>query len=243
MFFTTEGRANYYDCDCNNRLKISAAMKYMQQTSSEQLEHLEISTEKLLSEQLVFLLSKMCIKVHRMPVCSEPLIVGTAPTLPRGARFVREFIIESPQGERLLSALSLWILVNSATRRILRPASFPYPIPFQEEALSGVIGDIAFPGKALEKASHTSVPICYSHIDVNRHVNNTVYADIVCDALPYEQLTSRGIDTMAISFQNEAKWGQILDVASQEVGEGEYHIVGQHGGPCFEALALLRKTE
>lgn len=244
MYFTTEAKANYYDCDCNNLLKISAAMRYMQQTSSEQLEYLGFSPAKLYEEGMVFLLSKMCIKVHRMPVCTENLVVGTAPVTPRGARFVREFIIDSPAGERLLSGLSLWILVNPGTRKILRPASFPYALSFQEAALGGVVDDIAFPKQREQASLSMRVPVRYSQIDVNHHVNNTVYADMVCDALPYEELTARGLETLAISFQNEAKWGDLIDISTTGLDDGEYHMVGLHGGaPCFEALARLRKPE
>lgn len=240
MYFTAATKAHYYDCDCNNRLKISSAMKYMQQTSSEQLEYLGFSVEKLLAEDMVFLLSKMCVKVHRMPVCNERLVVGTAATTPRGARFVREFVLDSLSGERMISALSLWILVNPATRKILRPAKFPYDMSFQKEQLDGVIDDISFPKQEGLERPHVKIPVRYSHIDVNHHVNNTVYADFVCDLLPYDQLSAQGIDTLVISFQNEAKWGDVVEIYTNVLGRDEYHVVGLHGdAPCFEALALL----
>lgn len=244
MYFTTQTKANYYDCDCNNQLKLSAAMKYMQQCSSEQLEHLGFSTERLFQENMVFLLSKMCIRVHRMPVCTETLVVGTAPTQPRGARFVREFILETPQGERLLSAVSLWVLVDPATRKIMRPSAFPYPLPFKPATLAEIVKDVAFPKQQKEKIHPVEIPVRYSHIDVNQHVNNTVYADFVCDVLPREQLTTRGIEMLAISFQNEAKWGDTVEIYTTALEQGAYHIVGQHGGsPCFEALATLVKKQ
>lgn len=241
MYFTTQAKANYYDCDCTNRLKISSAMKYMQQTSSEQLEYLGFSPDKLYSESMVFLLSKMCIKVHRMPLCSEELVVGTAPTIPRGARFVREFIIDSREGERLISALSLWVLVDPGSRKILRPQQFPYPIPFQSSQLTAIIDDIALPKGLKEKAEClTEIPIRYSHIDSNSHVNNTVYADFVCDVLPYEELTFCGLDTLTIGFQNEARWNEVVRVSTQRLAPSEFAVTGLHGGlPCFAALVTL----
>lgn len=241
MHYTSKGRANYYDCDSQNRLKISAAMRYMQQTSSEHLESIDISPVKLYRENMVFLLSKMCLKVHRMPYVSEPIIIGTVATQPRGARFAREFVIDSPEGERLISALSLWVLVDPVSRRILRPASFPYDIDFRGTVIGNAIDDVRFP-KLLEAGERieTSVGINYSHIDTNSHVNNSVYADFVCDSLPYDKLTASGLDTLVIAFQNEATHGDLLQITTSVLTEKEYYVLGKHNdSPCFEALAVL----
>lgn len=242
MQYTKFGRANYYDCDSNNLLKVSAAMRYMQQTSSEHLESIEMSPVKLYHEGMVFLLTKMCIKVHRMPQTAEPLMIGTAATETRGAKFVREFVIDSEEGERLVSALSLWILVEPETRRILRPVSFPYPLPFVPSMLNGEVNDVRFP-KLLEtgKRYESEIGIKYSHIDTNSHVNNSIYADFVCDCLPFEGLTGQGLDTLVIGFQNEAKYGDLLKITTSVLTDSEYYISGRHDDDaCFEALAILK---
>lgn len=242
MYFKRSERANYCDCDANNLLRISAAMRYMQQTSSEHLETLDLSPVRLFSEHMVFLLSKMCIKVHRMPFVAEPLVVGTAATTPRGARFVREFVIESPDGKRLVSALSLWVLVDPETRKILRPASFPYPLPFRETVLGGAIEDMRFPRLPESGSSiKTQVKIRYSHIDTNSHVNNSIYADFACDALPYDKLMTAGLDTLVIGYQNEARHGDVVEMTTSALTDKEYYISGLRGADaCFEALVILK---
>lgn len=242
MHFTKLGKANYYDCDGNNRLKISAAMRYMQQTSSEHLESIDLSPVKLYREGMVFLLTKMCIKVHRTPQVAEPLVLGTAATETRGPRFVREFTLEAPGGERLISALSLWILVDPETRKIMRPASFPYLLPFVPSLLNGVVDDIRFP-KLLDTGNRyeNEIEIKYSHLDTNSHVNNSIYADFVCDSLPFEKLSASEFDTIVIGFQNEARRGDRLRITTSVLTEKEYYLSGSHGGGvCFEALAILK---
>lgn len=244
MYYTSLTKANYYDCDCLNALKISSALKYMQQASSEQMEHNGFPVEKLVSENnMVFLLSKMCVKVHRMPICNEALIVGTAPLEPKGVRFYREFVIESSVGERLISAFSVWILVEPATRKVLRPASFPYEFRFEAPLLTQVIGDVALP-KGLELTRPClEQAVRYSHIDVNNHLTNTSYADFICDALPYPEFVQKGLDTLVISFQNEAKWGDILRVHVNGMQDGSYYVAGKNGQKdCFEALAKLKSN-
>lgn len=243
MYYEKPMQVSYYDSDVQNRLKLSAAMRYMQQSSSEQLELLDISAERLHGENMVFLLTKSCMKIHRMPLCTEKILVGTAAVATRGVRFIREFVINSEQGERLASALTLWILADTTSHKILRPASFPYALPFQHSITDGAITDIPLP-KALPPGERmeTDIRICYSHLDVNYHVNNSFYGDFVCDALPFGELLEKGLDTVVIHFQNEAREGENVHILTGKLGAGEYHIVGTHGGnPCFEAYAKLGK--
>jgi len=242
MSFRAEKKVNYYDCDGSNLLKISAAMRYMQQTSSEHLEALDMSPAKLYEGNMVFLLTKMTIKAHRMPESTEPIIVGTQAVEIKGVRFVREFTIDSPGGERLISALSQWVLADPKSHKILRPSSFPYELPLGGSILSGGVADQQIPKEAGDtKRLRDQILVRYSHLDLNRHVNNCVYADFVCDSLPYEQLIARGIDTLAIHFQNEAKWGEVLSITTSVLSDREYHLSARHGdgAACFGAHILL----
>lgn len=242
MVYQSKTRAMYYDCDVQNRLKLSAAMRYMQQASSEQMELMEIAPSKLYRENMVFVLSKSCIKVHRMPEASEEILIGTAPTATHGARFVREFSIDSLEGERLLSAFTLWLLIDPSNRRVLRPAHFPYALPLEASFVSDAIGDIVMPKQLTEGKLQTNViEIGYSHLDHNRHVNNSYYADFICNTLDYRDLLERGIDTLAIGFQNEARHGDRLEIAQYGLAPGEFYLEGTHNAnACFEAYVRLR---
>lgn len=243
MYYQEENVVKVYQCDVNNRMKISAAMQQMQQAASEQLERLGLPYEKLLEEEMVFLLSKICIKVHRMPVLGEHVLTGTAPVRTQGARFVREFVIDAPGGDRLLSAVSLWLLLNPNTRKVLRPQSFPYALPFRNSVVEKVIGNVTLPKPADgEEGLRTEMAVRYSHIDCNHHVNNSVYGDFVCDALPYGELVEKGLDTLVISFLSEARWGETLALTTLGLSAGSYHISGvKEDRPCFEAFVQLRE--
>jgi len=242
MFFKVPMQVNYFDCDQNNRMKLSAVMRYMQETSSEHLEAIHVPTQKLADEHMVFLLTKSCMKIERMPQCREPILIGTAAVAIRGVRFVREFVVDTPKGERLVSAMTLWVLVDPASRRIIRPKSFPYPLPLQPSTLEDIIDDLPIPKALTTGEAHSDVQIRYSHLDVNAHVNNACYGDFVCDALPFEELITQGLDTVAILFQHEARRGETLQISTSALGERRYYVGGLHpdASVCFEAYASLK---
>ena len=249
MIYTTNIKTQYHGCDVNGRLKISAAMCYMQQIAGEHLEHLGFSAEKLLRENLAFMLTKTCIKVHQMPAAGNILTLCTAPTAVKGVRFTREFSINSECGVKLISAQTFWVLIDINSRKIQRPANFPYELPLQPSFVGGDIEDISIVPRGTmsnpmpEPTETRSVDIRYSHIDINHHVSNSVYADFICDILPYKTLLDCGVDAIVINFQNEAKYGRALRVERCDIGDavGDYYICGKSGESTrhFEAFVRL----
>ena len=246
MFFKKELIALDYDCDLAKRLKISSAMRYMQQTSGDHLKSLGLPYEKLFEEDMAFLLSKGCIKVYNMPVSGQNIIIGTAPVATQGARFVREFTIDDTQGNRLISCSTLWLLVNPASRKIMRPTSFPYALELHESMVCNEFVDVDIPKSPESRSTDLiEIPIRYSHLDCNGHVNNGVYADFICDAIPFDALKEKGIGSLVISFQNEARHGDVLTVKTIALSENEYLVTGRKDGqsPCFEASVKLSTPE
>ncbi|MDR2908576.1 MAG: hypothetical protein LBU86_01655 [Oscillospiraceae bacterium] len=247
MYFYKDMTAAYYDCDQSNELKPSGMLRYMQQTSSEQLRGLGQSPERLYHEKLVFLLSKFNLRIERYPGCGEEIRIGTAAVGLKGARFAREFVIETKNGERLVSGYSLWVLTDTGEHRILRPKEYPHQFPFEAPGLAGIVDDIPIPrDKDLAPGllrEIIEIPVRYSHIDVNLHVNNAMYADFVCDALPFSELCKKRLGTLAIHFAGEARHGDVIRVETARLGEGVFRIAGTHGrGLCFEAVAAYGRS-
>lgn len=236
-YFTVTDKVSYFDCDNRRKMRVSAAIRCMQRCSCEQMIHLGIPLEKLLAERMALILTKICIKVHRLPECNENLIVGTIPVGPVGVKYHREYFLDSENGERLVSAFSYWILVDPETRKLLRPANFPYDWDLRPSLLADIIGDIPFPKRSIPGTIKASIPVRYSDIDWNNHVNNTVYADFICDGLLDEIHKNRKIDVFSITFKNESILGDRINVFAEILDGGEHYLIGRHDrGTCFEGL-------
>jgi len=246
MYYRKEMSAAYADCDVRNLLKPAAMLRYMQQTSSEQLDSIGQPVGWLYERGMVFLLTASNICIHRAPVSGEALSIGTAAIPPKGVRFVREFVIDTPGGERLVSCLSHWVLVDTQNHKILRPSAYPRTIDWQEPGLDPALCGSVIPKGRLAGAECRvqERTMRYSHLDINAHVNNSMYADFVCDALPFAELAGRGLSVLVLNFQKEARQGDVLRVECAQISPGEYKVTGTNAGnACFEALARLGAQE
>ena len=241
MYFTQKAKVTSYDCDLRNRMKLSSAMLYMQETAGQHLVRLGFPAEELAEDDMVFLLSKLSMKIHRIPHLHEDIVIGTAPTHTKGVRFIREFVIDSGDGERLISAISHWPLIRVSSRKVLRPRDFDRDMSFQPEAVNEYIQDIIFPNIQMPEEILYSEEIKYSKIDVNNHLNNAVYGDFICDAVPYDLIANASIDTFSVSFQNEAVIGDTIAIRRCDVSEKEYCVTGTHSrSECFKGLITFK---
>ena len=235
----------YYECDVNDRMRLSFVLKHVQQIGTEQLDRMGLPYQLLFDEGQCFVLAKVGLKVHRMPVSGQEIVVYSSPQGTMAAQFLREVTIATPEGEKLVEIQTVWLLIDPASRKILRPDQFRHALPAippeERMAQDYAAGRIKPTGEVIWQGEH---PVRYSDIDINRHMNNTVYADLVTDALPYEEIASREVDEFLIKYQSEAVVGETVTVTTRKGEDGFYYLEGRkESGRCFEAKISLKAAK
>lgn len=218
-----------YECDVQRRIKLSGIMHHAQQMGSDHLATKHVDYRQMYADGMVFVVNKMKITVNRRPEFQERLLLTTIPKEPKGVQFIRDTLFETLDGERLVEVSISWALINPETRRILRPSAFDrYGFRFNPNDGETVTGYKLRQPEGIHIIHHRQVR--YSDLDYNGHVNNSVYADMVCDMLPIDQVGEREIAGFGIIYHKEAKFGQVLDVTAVPVGNSWYF-----GGKCLDA--------
>ena len=233
----------YYQCDLEGRIKLSYLLKIVERAAGEHLDFLGLPYERLYQEGIVFLLSRVAVRILDCPTGREHLRVETAPQSPKGAQFHRQIILcREDTGDRLAEIHTAWFLVDPHTRKVLRPGSFKHELATipDELALPRLAAGRLHPaGEVLASDRFT---VRYSHLDVNRHLNNTVYADLVTDLLPFDELVRRGIAEFDIAYRHESRHGEVLDLSLRyDPAQDRYFVTGTRAGeePGFEAAVRL----
>lgn len=128
---------------------------------------------------------------------------------PEKISFRREYLITNLDGNVLIKGSSEWVVMHSVKRRLV-PATDAFPVK------EGFITEKMFDEK-LRKIpdfetfdSSYTIKTAFSHCDVNGHVNNTVYASFVADALELKE--DENIKKFQIDYHQEVVSGTELHI-------------------------------
>jgi len=226
-----------YDCDKEQRMRPSAILRYLQEIAGAHCAALGMDYDTLASHDGVFLIVRQSMNIYRTPKKDEKLILSTWHRETRGVQSFRETQVQTSNGEVLVDSTGVWILARVSDHRILRPSEFSaFSIPHKPEpSLPTRSEKLRAPAEMEELGLR---PIRYTDIDCNRHVNNCVYADILCDFLP-GGMEGKEFSTLDISYIAEAKEGDTLRISATE--EDALWMRGEHErGKCFEICATFR---
>ncbi|MBQ7314538.1 MAG: acyl-[Clostridia bacterium] len=204
-----------HDTDLNGVCRASALLQYMQTAADHQLAERGMTYEALRAQNRAFLLSRIQMEFTDSPRAYTHLLSGTTPCESRGFRFLRCY--ELTQDDVVIGrAVSVWALIDTESRALIRSESFPLPCPLSE-APSVVPAPIRFPSLLREIGTYT---VTYAELDQNAHMNNTHYPDIYAHFLP---MRGHRIEGLSISYMHEARQGDVLRVLCAEA-DGVYYF-------------------
>jgi acyl-ACP thioesterase len=231
-------RISSYDVGPMRRLKPSSILMLIQETAGRHLECDGLSYEFMRDKGIVFLLVKEAIKVVDLPRCSDEITIETWFERTSGVQFLRGMSFCDAKGKTLLEALTYWIIANPDTHKILRPSSFPFDMPSVESKGIDVCAQrITMPENTQNVGVRT---VRYSDIDCNNHMNNAVYADLICDYFP-GGLGQRELRSFQVNFEGEAVLGEEINIRTGVDETGTAVFEGTIGGrKCFEAIAAVK---
>ena len=229
-----------HDLDYNGTAKVSALMKCMQECANRQCRALGPSNEALREKDgLAFLLSRFSAGFYESVSAYETLSVQTWAVESRGFSFQRSFRILR-KDTIVAEASTVWGLVSIDTRRPVRVTEYHPNFGCGEALTLDVPSRIVYPPSADLRlmGEHT---VLYGETDLNRHLNNTHYPDMLCDYLPMD---GKRIYRISLNFLNEARLGESIGVYSIAHGdENFFRTVRPDGKTNVEAQLTLGEIE
>ncbi len=236
-------RLTSFDIDKDRRMSYSMILRLLQEAAGLELEEKDLSYSVLKERyHQVFLLVAAAIHIRRLPVYGEEVKAETWYHGPQGAKFARGMRLHAKDGV-CVELGSHWALVDPETRRVIRPSRFACPeaMPPHPEELPVPVEKLHF----LHKEKTESGKVCvgsrkvrYSDIDSNGHVNNAVYADLLCDFFP-GGFSGHRFSDIRIDFRGEAREGEEIAIRAEQDGGTVWYEGEVEGRPCFLSAASL----
>lgn len=209
--FTKTFRIGSFDSDFNGRVKLTSICNYLQEIAGMHADALNWGIDKLMQQDLSWVLTRLKLKVLKYPKWTEEITVETWPTGIEGLFGNRDFKITDSKGNTIILASSSWLIINLKNKRPIRPhaiienAKYEHAEKVFDSSLQKLVTHV-------NSKSSLDIDVHFSDIDINKHVNNVKYIKWVIDSCPIEKLKSESVDELTINFLHEAKYQDQLSV-------------------------------
>ena len=210
--YTFDSRVRYSETDSKSNLTLTGIINYLQDCSTFQSDDLGIGIDYLVSHHLGWLITYWHIDILRRPRLDEKIRIGTSPYDLKGFSGLRNFSIDTIEGERLVQADSYWALMDLEKYLPVKvPEIFKerYEL-FQKFDMEYLPRKMKVPegeGRRGETAAVTTY-----NLDSNNHVNNSCYVNWAIDALVAEdpQFDPLSIKRLRVNFVKQVLIGDTV---------------------------------
>ena len=107
--------------DCYGRMKPSMILYIVQEMGGRHCELLKLDYDTLAGRQLFWAVTRHRVQITRMPVRGETIRVETWPLPATHAAFPRSVVAYDAQGNEVFRCMTLWVLMDRNTRRMITP--------------------------------------------------------------------------------------------------------------------------
>lgn len=216
------------DVNMHRRLRTSRLFEFMQESAIHHTEQLGAGRALTLDKGILWVVTMQQTRIARMPEYDEEVLLESWPGKTMHVLFPRYFRLLDSSGSCLVTASALWTLVDSESRKLVFPESCGVNI---QGEITGFETSLPSPVPRREADRHHDFTVPFSYVDINGHMNNTRYYDLVEDLCP---AAARG-DTPALisaEYSGELRLGDTVRVDWREDGE-EYYFCGFAGRDAF----------
>lgn len=211
--YSEERIVSCYEANANHLLKPAAMLDMMQEAAGRDAENLGFGYENMISSNTAWVLSRVKVLFHNYPKWRDTINLKTWHKGANRIFYLRDFILEDPSGNTLISATTSWVIIDLASRRMVRNSYLAEN--FDNSSMGHAIEEqaekISLPKGVDPELVHTH-NVVWSDIDTNGHVNNVKYVVWALDALEYDFVKENTVKELLVNFDSEVLPGQSVDL-------------------------------
>ena len=230
-FYTETATVLNADADFRSLLKPSALLRYVEQVSADHARAFGMDDKFFQDHNVAFLVGKQALQFVRVPRRTEALTLTTRAEHSRRGAIKRITTVTDAAGKLVATVDCRWILVDLTGGHIMREPDWTVE-NFWNETVEGELSLHTHRCKELTSAGERRAS--YSLCDLNGHINNALYLDIACDAIPLEVWRTRELKFFSIKYHREVPMGEKMAVFYAPVEQGWYVVGRREEHMAFE---------
>ncbi len=222
-FYETKRIIQAHEVDFTNRLKIDSLFILLQDTAASHADILNLGYKSLIEYNFAWVLSWAKVEIENPPNFGDEIRIKTWPKKKYKLYSLRDFYIYNNE-QIVCKATTAWLPINMKSKRIIDTSDLPAPINYQEN--ESAINEL--PNKITEQNDSEFIfnkKMRYTDIDLNQHVNNIKYIELVMDSFSKEQYEKSRLKSIAINFVSECKYDDEVEIYRSKVASSESSII------------------
>ncbi len=202
LVHTMEIKLPYSCVSATGQIKMDSLLNLFQDAAAVQCRDLGISGFDLAIKNLKWVVSRYQIRISSTPAWLDTLVLKTWRRPWKNLYELRNFSVTDKRGRELIEALGVWVMIRAKDSKPVRLT--PH--------LPGDLMDPASNAPDLWTNDHdmagfdhqTRFKIRYHDLDLNQHVNNSVYLKWAMEAMPAEFIFDYFPRKLVISYLKES---------------------------------------
>ena len=206
-------------------LRTSSLFRLLQEASIAHTEALGMGRDKTLDRGLLWVLSHQCMSVDAMPSYDDEIVLRSWPGNMLHVFFPRFYEVFR-NGERIMHGEALWLLIDEASRTMAFPAEHGVVIPGAEGTPESSCAQAIRAPKDSVFAFESDYRARFSQIDINGHINNANYFDLVDDLLPASLLLTSYPKDIRAEYLTEIRPDTEIRIRGYEAAGRRWYVEG-----------------
>lgn len=212
-----------HDTDMKNKCKLTNICNYIQETAIRHVLVYGMDPYEWMNKGLAWVLSRMKIEMYSYPGWLETIKIRTWSRGTKGLFVYRDYELLNQDDTIIGRASSAWLIIDINKRRPLRPDPILTTTNYEFLKNQKSICDELIPLRNEEGEELVfSLPIRYSDVDMNHHVNNVKYARWQLDAAPNNRISTEEVKEFEINFNHETMLGDDVSIFCKQIDENTY---------------------
>jgi acyl-ACP thioesterase len=207
--FEKEYKVHVYETGPEGKLNLYSLFNYMQDIASDHAVKLGFGRDDLMRDNRFWVLSRIYTVINEWPVWGDSIIVQTWPNGTDKLFALRNYEVRFPDGRRIASGTSSWLILDLTTKKVQRPDSILSQYNF---SLHNERSPVRYATKIDPAAENGQVSplfrIKISDLDLNLHTNNVRYLKWAYDSYDLDFVINNEPQSAEINYLAESRFNE-----------------------------------
>lgn len=226
------------DVDARGRIKITGVLDKILRTAQTDAERSGFGVDVLHERNCSWVLSRMAVNLTRLPECYDTVRVDTWISPCERLFSVRNFALTDKSGNSIGSGISLWAMIDLASRRPQNIEEFQQSLGLRYDRPEIMERPLKI-GTVADECEE-SYKVRYSDTDFNGHLNSIRSVEHLLDMCPYDELLEFGGCRLDLNFSREGHIGETVVLRREGSNPYLFEIASADGLTLTKARLELK---